>query len=51
MEESRRKFLKRSAYVAPAIVTLKAVPAFAGSGSGYTSERKESSRSANSALR
>ena len=30
---SRRDFLKKAAYVAPAIVTLNAVPAFAGAGS------------------
>jgi hypothetical protein len=32
---SRREFLKKGAYVAPLIVTLTAVPAFASSGSGY----------------
>ena len=31
----RREFLKKGAYVAPLIVTLTAVPAFAGTGSGY----------------
>ena len=31
----RREFLKKGAYVAPLIVTLTAVPAFASSGSGY----------------
>lgn len=31
---SKRKFLKTAAYVAPAILTLKAVPSFASSGSG-----------------
>jgi hypothetical protein len=36
--QSRREFLKRAGYVAPAIVTLSAVPAFAGSGSGYASD-------------
>jgi hypothetical protein len=30
---SRRDFLKKTAYVAPAIMTLKAVPAFASYGS------------------
>lgn len=33
-ENSKRDFLKKSAYVVPAILTLKAIPAFAGSGSG-----------------
>lgn len=32
--EGRREFLKKSAYAAPAIITLKAAPAFAGLGSG-----------------
>ena len=32
--ESRRSFVKKAAYVAPAIVTLVAAPAFAKSGSG-----------------
>ena len=31
--ESRRHFVKRAAYVAPVIVTLAAVPAFAKPGS------------------
>jgi hypothetical protein len=31
--ESRRSFVKKTAYVAPAILTLKAVPAFASQGS------------------
>ena len=34
VNESKRDFLKKAAYVAPAILTLKAMPAFAGSGSG-----------------
>jgi hypothetical protein len=33
-DESRRKFVKTVAYIAPAILTLKAAPAFAGIGSG-----------------
>jgi hypothetical protein len=31
---SKRKLLKNAAYVAPAILTLKAVPSFATNGSG-----------------
>jgi hypothetical protein len=31
---SRREIIKRAAYVAPAILTLAAVPAFASGGSG-----------------
>jgi hypothetical protein len=34
--QSKRDFLKKSAYVVPMILTLKAIPAFAGSGSGRT---------------
>ena len=38
IQESRRDFLKKAAYVAPAIATISAVPtlAAAGSNSGYT---------------
>lgn len=34
-DDSRRKFVKTLGYVAPAIITLKAVPAFAAAGSGF----------------
>lgn len=33
LSSSKRKFLKTAAYVAPAILTLKAIPSFASSGS------------------
>jgi len=33
-DDSKRKFVKTLGYVAPAIITLKAVPAFAAAGSG-----------------
>ena len=33
-QESKRDFLKKSVYVVPTILSLKAIPAFAGSGSG-----------------
>jgi hypothetical protein len=32
--DTRRDFLKKAAYAAPVILTLKAVPAFANHGSG-----------------
>ena len=35
MKNNRRDFLKKAAYVAPVILTMTAVPAFASSGSGY----------------
>jgi hypothetical protein len=35
--ENRRDFLKKAAYAAPVILTLKAVPAFANHGSGGNS--------------
>jgi len=41
-QESRRKFVKTVAYVAPAIVTLSAMPSFASAGSGYQRDRKVS---------
>ena len=31
--ESRRSFIKKAAYIAPAVLTLKALPSFAGKGS------------------
>jgi len=31
--ESRRSFVKKAAYIAPAVLTLKALPAFASQGS------------------
>ena len=35
MTNNRRDFLKKAAYVAPVVLTMTAVPAFASSGSGY----------------
>jgi hypothetical protein len=35
---SKRELLKKAAYVAPAILTLKAVPSFASNGSGLNEE-------------
>lgn len=32
----RRGFLRKSVYLAPAIMTLKVAPSFAAAGSGYT---------------
>lgn len=39
--ENRRQFVKKAAYVAPAILTLKAAPAFAKSGSGKPKKPKK----------
>jgi hypothetical protein len=39
LDGSKRKFIKTAAYVAPAIITLKAIPSFASSGSAYTPPR------------
>ncbi len=33
-EQSKREFIKKTAYVIPSILTLKAIPSFAGTGSG-----------------
>ena len=35
---SRRNFLKKAAYVAPVIMTLKVTPSIASSGSGMTTQ-------------
>jgi hypothetical protein len=37
-DESRRSFIRKAAYVAPMILTLKAVPAFASAGSGQPND-------------
>ncbi len=37
---SKRELLKKAAYVAPAILTLKAVPSLATTGSGVTAREK-----------
>ena len=34
IQQTKREFLKKTAYVVPCILTLKAMPSFAGSGSG-----------------
>jgi hypothetical protein len=36
--QSRRELLKKTIYMAPVILTLKAVPAFASQGSGLTDD-------------
>jgi hypothetical protein len=41
----RREFVKRAAYAAPVILTLKAMPAFAAAGSGNEARRRERRRS------
>ena len=38
--EARRSFLKKTSYVAPAIVTLSVLPSFASAGSGYQTDHK-----------
>jgi hypothetical protein len=40
-DRSRRAFVKRGAYIAPAIVTLAAAPAFAKAGSGKDNPGKD----------
>jgi len=34
-QQQKRAFLKKAAYVVPAVLTLKAMPSFASAGSGY----------------
>lgn len=43
-EQSKRQFLKKSIYVVPTILTLQAIPAFAGSGSGRAEVRSSGFR-------
>ena len=40
-QASKRELLKKAAYVAPAILTLKVAPSFASSGSGLTEQARE----------
>jgi hypothetical protein len=40
---TRREVMKRAAYIAPAILTLTAMPAFAQGGSGYQHDSKDKS--------
>jgi len=40
----RREFVKRAAYAAPVILTLKAMPAFAAAGSGKDRSRGRENR-------
>lgn len=46
---SKRELLKKAAYIAPAILTLKAVSSFASSGSGEV-ERKNDKRKGNNGV-
>jgi hypothetical protein len=43
--ETRRDFLKKGAYAAPVILSLKSVPAFASSGSGRGGDSSSDSSS------
>jgi len=36
IDQKKRAFVKKAAYVAPAIVTMAAIPSFASAGSGYS---------------
>ena len=40
---SRRDFLKKAGYIAPVILTIKAAPALAGTGSNYCERKRTSS--------
>jgi hypothetical protein len=41
---SRREFVKKAAYVAPAILTLQAAPAYAKVGSGKNEKTKKTKK-------
>ena len=47
---SKRELLKKAAYVAPAILTLNAVPSFASSGSGLSEKEEESKEKGNNGV-
>ena len=38
-DQNRRDFIKKAAYIAPAVLTMAAVPSFASAGSGYDRSR------------
>jgi len=44
MNNNRRDFLKKAAYVAPVVLTMTAVPAFASSGSAPPGNRPPGNR-------
>jgi hypothetical protein len=45
--QSRRGFLKKAVYVAPVVLTMNAVPAFAGFGSGNSRGRGNNNQGGN----
>ena len=40
ISKERRVFLQKASYVAPAIITMAAIPSFASAGSGYKKPNK-----------
>jgi hypothetical protein len=50
-DESRRQFVKKAAYIAPAIVTLRAVPSLASSGSAWNKDAREAAKQAKEAAK
>ena len=50
-DPSRRAFVKKAAYVAPAIVTLEAMPVFASNGSDWSKAEKEAAKEAEKAAK
>jgi hypothetical protein len=43
-QPTRREVLKKAAYIAPAILTLTAVPSFAAKGSGWGKQRADNGK-------
>ena len=39
-QASKRELLKKAAYIAPAMLTLQAIPSFASNGSGLTEQER-----------
>ena len=50
-DDSRRQFVKKAAYIAPAIVTLRAIPSFASPGSAWNKDAREAAKQAKEAER
>jgi len=39
VDQNKRDFIKKTAYTAPAIITMAAIPSFASAGSGFRQQQ------------
>ncbi len=44
IDQTKRNFVKKAAYTAPAIVTMAAIPSFASAGSGFQQQNRNPNR-------